>query len=237
MMPPLKVCHVLLESLKLPAPTSLMRGGGVQNRLLFSQLKDYYPKVEITILVRQEHRKFYKEYEDLVSKIICLPIGTRFTPKLAWKIARYSKEHQWDICHGHCGRTHTLLYLASFFGLKTKIVIHRRIATTLRTRFFTKKKYLSPRISMFISVSKACDEKLSDLGVPSQRRTVIRDGVLDHYSKHSPGLTSDARKYLDVQLSKMSAPAPHSTPPPTSLLFVGFYVPLLLHQRKGMIFC
>lgn len=105
--------------------------------------------------------------------------GTAFTLK---KIAE-----DFDIVHAHTAKAHLLCYYALSLGMKTKVVVSRRVDFVPGTSYFTKKRYNHAGISKYLCVSKAIEKIMrAYLDEGRERCTTVYSGVdLDKFEKKS----------------------------------------------------
>lgn len=78
-----------------------------------------------------------------------------FDLKAAFHFAKWVKKQHIDLLHAHDAHAHTLCILAGWFGLKTPIVLHRRVDFPIKKSIFTHYKYNHPRVKKIICVSDA----------------------------------------------------------------------------------
>lgn len=82
-----------------------------------------------------------------------------------------------DLIDAHSGNAHTLALLATTGSSGPDIVVHRRIASPIRSSPYNRWKYRSDRVQRFIAISTHIERMLLDYGIPSERITVVRSGV------------------------------------------------------------
>lgn len=78
-----------------------------------------------------------------------------------------------DLIHAHTGRAHSLAYIALLSGLKTPVVVSRRVDFKPGDSGFTRNKYRNPGIKKYVCVSNAIKRIMAEyLGDPSRCVTV-----------------------------------------------------------------
>lgn len=139
---------------------------------------------QIAYLMEQLHaRQIWQALvapQNSLFKTYCTTHGYNFYPvdegwnplwQFARQIARLSAIDQPDIVHLHDARAHTSAMLATtFLGMKTRLVVHRRVMFQTGRNIFSRYKYTHPHVKKIICISEAvknvmqevvCPEKLS----------------------------------------------------------------------------
>lgn len=92
-------------------------------------------------------------------------------------ISRLCKEQDIDILHIHTSKCHTTAVLAGIFaGLKTKMVVSRRVDFPLKSNFLSRLKYNYHLITKIICVSHYIRKIVSEQ-VPSAKLSVVHSGI------------------------------------------------------------
>ncbi|MEM1408127.1 MAG: glycosyltransferase family 4 protein [Bacteroidota bacterium] len=85
---------------------------------------------------------------------------------------------KYDIVHAHSGKSHTLAFLALLAGMRTPVVLSRRVAFMPKSNFFTRWKYNHTGIKRIIGVSNAITEIMrSYLTKKKERCVTIHSGI------------------------------------------------------------
>lgn len=95
----------------------------------------------------------------------------------ALRLNKFCADNQVDIIHTHSGKGHSLGYLMKVLGCPAKLVVHRRVDFPIREGFLSKKKYLSDRVSSFVSISEAIKKSLIRYGVTENKIQIARSSV------------------------------------------------------------
>ncbi|MFN9068241.1 MAG: glycosyltransferase, partial [Bdellovibrionales bacterium] len=94
-----------------------------------------------------------------------------------WILYQAIRAHKIDIVDAHSAKAHSLALSVARFFPHLKIVVHRRVDNIPKSNFFTKKKYLHPRIDQFVAISEAIAEVLKKYGVEGHKITTVRSAV------------------------------------------------------------
>ncbi len=113
--------------------------------------------------------------------------SSAYNPILLYKLHVYCKKFNFQILHAHDSHAHTLAILAVvILGLKTNIVLSRKVDFPLRKNFFTMFKYNHPAVKKIICVSKKIESILTPDVKNKKILTCIYDGInLKKFSKVS----------------------------------------------------
>lgn len=149
------------------------RGGENQLRLLLQGLKDY----PITShLAARPGSAAALRLGDLAT-VITYPMRGGFDPVAAYRIASYCRTHQIDLIDAHTGNGHSLGLMVKMLLPQVKLVVHRRVDNVPKQNYVNRKKYLSRHVDRYVAISQAIGRILENLGVPSDRITVVRSAV------------------------------------------------------------
>ena len=97
----------------------------------------------------------------------------------ALRLWYFCKKNKIDLIHAHDSKAHSLAYLSgSLLGLKTPVIVHRRVDNHIKRTFITKKKYLYTQLKKIICVSSNI-KRVVDANLPETREksVVIYSGV------------------------------------------------------------
>ncbi len=81
------------------------------------------------------------------------------------------------VLHAHTARDHSLALLAAYLRPGLPLVVHRRVDFPVATNRISRAKYLSPRVDLFLAVSRAVAGVLVEGGVPEARVEVVYSAV------------------------------------------------------------
>lgn len=91
------------------------------------------------------------------------------------KIMRIVKHKNIDLIHVHDSTSHTLIWMALKTGLKTPVVISRKVAFPVKKTSLY--KYNHPGVSGIITVSMAINESLANVLNTPEKLAIIPDGI------------------------------------------------------------
>ncbi len=92
-------------------------------------------------------------------------------------IAKWVKVESIDLVHTHTAKGHGIASIATLVGLKTPIIVHRRVDFPIRQSWLTQWKYNRPTIKAIICVSHAI-EQIARLGIKNQDKALtVHSGV------------------------------------------------------------
>ncbi len=95
----------------------------------------------------------------------------------AKKIAKFAKQHNFDILHCHSSHSLSVGIMASYFNKKLKLVASRRVDFRIKRNYLNDLKYLNKSLKKIICISEAIKQILLDAGLPESRLAVIRSGI------------------------------------------------------------
>lgn len=136
----------------------------------------------------------------------------------ALKIKSYAVQIGADAIHVHSGKGHSLAYLSAKLGLKTPIIVHRRVDFELKSSGPSLRKYNHPSVKAIICVSdtirKMVQKKIES---PNRAQTVYSgiDFSRFTYPKTKTGFLNDEFAIPSAKLlvANISALAPHKDYP------------------------
>lgn len=152
------------------------RGGENQTRLLIQNMNSSNALVS-HYLAYPRGAVIFDRLKNDVRGVVKLSSGNPFSIRNVWLIIRHCREHQIDILHAHSGNAHSLAYLARLFLPNVKLIVHRRVDNPIKTKFFTRKKFLSSNVDAFISVSSAIAKICKAYGVALSKVHLIYDAI------------------------------------------------------------
>ncbi len=88
----------------------------------------------------------------------------------AYRLLRIARNA--DLIHTHDARSHSLVRLAHSLGLRTPLVVHRRVAFPVRRSLLLNWKYHTG-VASYIAVSQAVGDALLAVGVPNDRIAIV----------------------------------------------------------------
>ncbi len=93
-------------------------------------------------------------------------------PLAAWQIARHCQAKKIDLIAAHTSKAHSLGLFAKILNTNVKLVVHRRVQFS-NSNWFSNRKYLSPKINLFICVSQAVSETLLQKKIPADKISTV----------------------------------------------------------------
>lgn len=147
------------------------------------------------------------------NEVINLPLAGEWDISSAMRLRAYLKREKVDIVHAHTAHAHMIAYMAAL-GLKTRIVVSRRVDFHLHNLFSRHIKYGSA-IDRIITVSEAVRRVLIEDGIDPERIVTVRSGFIrgdfpdctyDGLLRHELGIPDDATVVVTV-----AALAPHKS--------------------------
>ena len=95
----------------------------------------------------------------------------------AWKIANAARTHGATVVHLHSAHALSLGILSTFFYGTPKLVGARRVALPIRKNFFSRRKYLTPRVACHVAISEGVRKVMVEDGVDPDKIVTIHSGV------------------------------------------------------------
>jgi L-malate glycosyltransferase len=87
------------------------------------------------------------------------------------------KDNNVRLLHAHTAKAHTIALLAKFIYPNFYLVVSRRVDFHIGNNIFSKKKYTSPLIDMFLTVSNKIKEILIEDGINPEKIITVYSGV------------------------------------------------------------
>lgn len=150
------------------------RGGENQILLLARYLKHNgdtvtiaYPKNTIGL------EKYAKELDTLA-----LDSTSSWSGKNIRLIVDFITQNDIQIIHANSSKSHALALRVKKKVPHVKLVVHRRVATSPKTNFFTRRQYLSPLVDSYVSLSNAISDELAKYGIATEKIVRIPSGVV-----------------------------------------------------------
>ncbi len=112
---------------------------------------------------------------------------TSLDPGFARKLSRLVKDQKADIVHPHDSHAHTFCIVAArLFGMKTPIVLHRRVDYPVKNTRASYYKYNHPQIEKIICVSRKVKRILDQSLKDTTKSLVIYSGIdLEKFDRNS----------------------------------------------------
>jgi glycosyltransferase involved in cell wall biosynthesis len=87
------------------------------------------------------------------------------------------KDNNVRLLHAHTAKAHTIALLAKFIYPNFYLVVSRRVDFHIGNNIFSKKKYTSPLIDMFLTVSNKIKEILIEDGINPEKIITVYSGI------------------------------------------------------------
>ncbi len=92
-------------------------------------------------------------------------------------VRRYARKKRIDFVHVHSGKSHSIAYAAAKMGMKSPIIVHRRVDAPIKTMGPSLRKYKSDDVAAIICVSEAIAKIVRSATGLSDRVHVVHSGV------------------------------------------------------------
>ncbi len=106
-------------------------------------------------------------------------------PFVALKLKQQAQLEKADIIHTHDSHAHTIAVLASALGMKTPIVVHRRVDYPIKEKRLNRWKYNHPSIRKFICVSNKIKHVMARTVRDQEKLSVVYSGIDPSRFAHS----------------------------------------------------
>jgi glycosyltransferase involved in cell wall biosynthesis len=151
------------------------RGGEQQIAYLYHGLHDLKIKQTVLCSSKSSLVGYCNKYSLSVTHI---PKGGSISWAYAKKIKELVIANNTAIIHVHDSHAHNnAIIAATFLGVKTPIVLHRRVDFGVTKNFFSKYKYNHPNIKRIICVSQAIKDVLAPSIMDTSKIRIVHSGV------------------------------------------------------------
>lgn len=149
------------------------RGGENQIRLLINGLAQKGVKNFVA------YPKGSQALERFSGSVELCPLSSRsaFHPGSLRHLIRFVKTHKIDLIDAHSSGGHSLGLAVKRWVPEVKLVVHRRVDNVPGSSFFSRRKYLDPRVDRFVAISDAIRNVLIEYGVPGANIAVVKSAV------------------------------------------------------------
>jgi len=162
----IKVLHLSSE------PT--WRGGEQQIIYLVEESRKLGVEAVIGCRIDSEVEKYCHE-EGL--PFISLPFKSAYDLKTALRILKVAGSHQFDLIQVHTSKSHTMAVIAGLLGLKTPVILTRRVDFPVKNNWFSKFKYNYSKIVKIICISETIKRITAPDIKDASKLTTIHSGV------------------------------------------------------------
>jgi len=130
-------------------------------------------------------------------EVIELAMKGEFDLKAIRKIKEIILNRKVEIVHTHTAHAHSIALFAKKKKDKWKLIVSRRVDFRVKKNFFSKWKYKSSKVDLFIGVSRQIQKYLLEDGIESSRVIAIHSGIDIQKFKRLPN-ADGLRKELDI---------------------------------------
>ena len=95
----------------------------------------------------------------------------------AKKIAAAAQANNLGILHAHTAKAHSLALLAKKYNPDLKLIVSRRVDFPAGRGYFSRKKYLSPLVDMYLAISENVRRILESDGIPRHKIEIAYSGI------------------------------------------------------------
>ncbi|BDD02890.1 glycosyltransferase family 4 protein [Aureibacter tunicatorum] len=145
------------------------RGGEQQIAYLIEELSSKGIDCHVAV------RKATAFEEFCISKNIphlSLPFGSSLSFSTALGIKKYCEKYSIDVIHSHSGKGHSIAFWASVLGMKTPVVVSRRVDFPIKKGRLSRWKYNHQNMKKVLCVSESVKNKV--LGVVDDKEKVAK---------------------------------------------------------------
>ncbi|MGB9691325.1 MAG: glycosyltransferase family 4 protein [Candidatus Sumerlaeaceae bacterium] len=172
------------------------RGGERQVQLLTNGLLERnWPCLVACPPDSELFRERKKKDSNLVKPLV---IRNELDPIALAQLVQLVRKHEIDLLHAHTSHAHALAWLAGNLTNRP-VVVTRRVDFLISTNWFSRRKYLSPRVT-FIAISEGVRDVLRAGGVPTERIHLVHSGIdLGRYNYRAGPRDEEAACSLGVR--------------------------------------
>jgi glycosyltransferase involved in cell wall biosynthesis len=147
-------------------------GGQSQVATLINETHD--PQFEHFLAAPQDS-KLWQKVRSRIKGSLKLSRFATANPYSMYQVATLCQNHQINIIHTHCGKSHTFAYwLKRLFLPQITLIVHRRIPAKIRSNVLSQMKFHSDTVNHFICVSDFIRGVLTASGIPPEKVSTIR---------------------------------------------------------------
>jgi glycosyltransferase involved in cell wall biosynthesis len=149
------------------------------------------------LIVTQPDSPLSKKAKDEGIETIELSMRGEFDFKAILALRKIFKEKNVQLVHTHTAHAHSLAVLAKTKKDNFALIVSRRVDFRIKKNLFSLWKYKSPKVDLFIGVSRQIQKYLLEDGIDSDRAIAIHSGIDVKKFKKIPSSDS-LRKSLDI---------------------------------------
>ncbi len=152
------------------------RGGENQVRLLIEGLVESFPEAS-NFIAYPKGAHIFQRLESSIKGALLFSSSRILSVNALYRLVKFCKLNDINVLHAHSAKAHSLAYFAKLFLPSIKLVVHRRVENSIKTSYFTRKKYLSQNIDAWFAISDKTYQMLESYGIHSSRIFLIKDGI------------------------------------------------------------
>lgn len=95
----------------------------------------------------------------------------------ASRIARFARHERFDLLHAHTARAHAIGIMARALGAPGKLIVARRLDFPVSRHLFSRLKYRSRLVDLYLAVATAIREILIEAGVEPGKVRVVNSSI------------------------------------------------------------
>ena len=149
------------------------RGGENQIRLLVEGAKSQ--GIESHIAYPKSSKAFQKF--EAIAPVCALPSRSGIDPRSIITLKKYCTDHNIQILDAHSSAAVSLALKVKGLIPSLKLVVHRRVAFPIKNNFFSRRKYLNPKVDQYVSISQCIAEVLTDAGIEKDKVAVVPSAI------------------------------------------------------------
>lgn len=153
------------------------RGGENQTLYLVKGLDSLNVKQTIILQPNSPLQEKISTLKLTNSKVYPLSMKSEWDWKAVKEIRKIIQEENISLVHTHTGNAHSLAFFAKKKNDPWKLIVSRRVDFKIRKNFFSRWKYYSPLVDLYVCVSKYIHKLLIQEGVDPRKVITIQSGV------------------------------------------------------------
>ncbi|EQA45296.1 glycosyltransferase, group 1 family protein [Leptospira broomii serovar Hurstbridge str. 5399] len=107
------------------------------------------------------------------------------------------------IIHAHTAKAHSIAWMAKAKLPQVRLIVSRRVDFKIRRNWFSRRKYVSPRVDMFLSVSNKIRDVLIQGGVDPAKIVTVYSGIELNLASRKHSNAAFLRKEFHLQKDEL----------------------------------
>lgn len=149
------------------------------------------------VIIAQPKSPLSEKAQQAGIEVIELNMKSEFDFKAIHQIRAIIRERKIGIVHTHTAHAHSIALFAKKKKDKWKLIVSRRVDFRIKKNLFSKWKYKSPKVDLFIGVSRQIQKYLLEDGIEPARVIAIHSGIDIQKFKRLPN-ADGIRKELEI---------------------------------------